>query len=222
MAIVARASRERYRALVFGEPRFEEWFRAVTPIDLIERMQIGARSPTREWAEGIAALRPIPWVFAWTQSRHTLPGWYGVGTGLEAAVRELGPERLSQAWSSWPWFAHFVDDVENQLLRADLGIAALYDQLAPPGFESFPQEIAREHALARHWITWIKGETDLLDDDPRMQRSIMLRSPYLDPMHYMQVDLLRRWRASGREDRALYEALLASLSGIAHGLQATG
>jgi phosphoenolpyruvate carboxylase len=222
MAVVARVSRERYRALVFGEPRFEEWFRSVTPIDVIERMQIGARSSTREWAEGLAALRSIPWVFAWTQSRHTLPGWYGVGSGLEAAVRELGPERLSQAWANWPWFAHFVDDVENQLMRADLGIAALYDELAPEGFEAFPADVRREHALARHWITWIKGETDLLDDDPRMQRSITLRSPYLDPMHYMQVDLLRRWRAGGREDRPLYEALLASISGIAQGLQATG
>lgn len=222
MAVVARASRERYRRLVFGEPRFEEWFRAVTPIDVIERMQIGSRSSTREWAEGLAALRSIPWVFAWTQSRHTLPGWYGVGSGLEAAAREFGPERLSQAWANWPWFAHFVDDVENQLLRADLGVAALYDELAPDGFEAFPQEVAREHALACRWITWIKGETDLLDDDPRMQRSIALRSPYLDPMHYMQVDLLRRWREGGREDRALFDALLASVSGIAHGLQATG
>jgi phosphoenolpyruvate carboxylase len=115
-----------------------------------------------------------------------------------------------------------VDDVENQLARADLDVAALYDELAPEGLESFPADVRREHALARHWITWIKGETDLLDDDPRMQRSITLRSPYLDPMHYMQVDLLRRWRARGREDRPLYEALLASISGIAQGLQATG
>jgi phosphoenolpyruvate carboxylase len=222
MAVVARASRERYRALVFGEPRFEPWFRNVTPIDVIERMQIGSRSSTREWAEGLAALRSIPWVFAWTQSRHTLPGWYGVGSGLEAAARELGAERLSQAWSGWPWFAHFIDDVENQLLRADLGIASLYDELAPEGCEALPAEVRREHALACRWITWIKGETDLLDDDPRMQRSFMLRSPYLDPMHHMQLDLLRRWRATGREDRALYEALLASISGIAQGLQATG
>ncbi len=222
MAVVARASRERYRALVFGEPGFERWFRSVTPIDVIERMQIGSRSSTREWAEGLAALRSIPWVFAWTQSRHTLPGWYGVGSGLEAAAREIGPERLSQAWSGWPWFAHFIDDVENQLLRADLGIAALYDRLAPEGCEALQAEVRREHALACRWITWIKGETDLLDDDPRMQRSIMLRSPYLDPMHYMQVDLLKRWRATEREDRALYDALLATISGIAHGLQATG
>lgn len=222
MAVVARASRDRYRALVYGEPRFEAWFRSVTPIDVIERMQIGARSSSREWADGLAALRSIPWVFAWTQSRHTLPGWYGVGTGLGAAVRELGPERLSQAWSSWPWFAHFVDDVEMQLLRADLGVAALYDELAGEEFASFAAAVRHEHDLARHWITWVKGETDLLDDDPRMQRSVLLRSPYLDPMHYMQVDLLRRWRAGGREDRDLYEALLASIAGIARGLQATG
>jgi phosphoenolpyruvate carboxylase len=109
-----------------------------------------------------------------------------------------------------------------QLVRADLGIASLYHELAPEGFGPLMDEVRREHALASRWITWIKGEVDLLDDDQRMQRSILLRSPYLDPMHYMQVDLLRRWRATGRADAAIFQALLASISGIAQGLQATG
>jgi phosphoenolpyruvate carboxylase len=167
-------------------------------------------------------MRPTPWVFAWTQSRHSLPGWFGVGSGLEEAARELGAERLSQAWSSWPFFAHFLDDVEMQLVRADLGIAGFYDELLPDHCPGFLDEIAREHAMTARWITWVKGEVDLLDDEPRMQRSILLRSPYLDPMHYMQVDLLRRWRAGGRSDTAIFQALLSSISGIAQGLQATG
>ena len=222
MARVAGASRERYQSLVHGQAGFEEYFRNVTPIDVIERMQVGSRPVFRRGRTGLAALRPTPWVFAWTQSRHTLPGWYGIGTGLETAARTLGAERLAQAWSNWPFFALLLDDVEMQLVRADLGIASLYDELAPAGLLPLAEEIRREHALATRWVTWVKGGIDLLDDDPRMQRSIVLRSPYLDPMHYMQVDLLRRWRATDRSDTALFQALLASISGIAQGLQATG
>jgi phosphoenolpyruvate carboxylase len=222
MAKVASASRERYRSLVHDQPGFEEYFRNVTPIDVIERMQVGSRPVFRRGKAGLTALRPTPWVFAWTQSRHTLPGWYGIGTGLEEAARTLGAERLAQAWSNWPFFAHLLDDVEMQLVRADLSIAALYDELAPPGLLPLAEEIRREHAVATRWVTWVKGGIDLLDDNPRMQRSIVLRSPYLDPMHYMQVDLLSRWRATDRADTALFQALLASISGIAQGLQATG
>ncbi len=222
MAAVARASSERYRRLVYGDPRFMSYFEAVTPIDVIERMQVGSRPAFRGESRTLDALRPVPWVFAWTQSRHTLPGWFGVGSGFETAARELGAGRLAAAWANWPYFSRFVADVEMQLVRADLGVAALYDELAPDGLEDLAAEIRREHAIAVRWVTWLKGEVDLLDDDARMQRSVMLRSPYLDPMHFMQVDLLRRWRAAGREDPALLQALLASISGIAQGLQATG
>jgi phosphoenolpyruvate carboxylase len=222
MAAVARASRERYRALVYGAEGFFDYFRHVTPIDVIERMQVGSRPAHRPGLVGIAALRPVPWVFAWTQSRHSIPGWYGIGSGLESAAKELGAGRLAQAWANWPYFQHFVDDVEMQLVRADLGIAALYDELAPHEHRHFAEELHREHALAVRWVTWLKGAIDLLDDEPRMQRSVMLRAPYLDPMHYMQADLLRRWRATGCSDEALFQALLVSISGIAQGLQATG
>lgn len=222
MAAVAAASRERYRAFVYGEPRFMDYFQSVTPIDVIERMQVGSRPAFRAPEKGIDGLRPVPWVFAWTQSRHSLPGWYGVGSGLEGAAREFGAGRLASAWCNWPYFSHLIADVEMQLVRADLDVAALYDELAPPGLEDLAAEIRREHAVATRWVTWLKGEVDLLDDDQRMQRSVMLRSPYLDPIHFMQVDLLKRWRAAGRDDPALFSALLASISGIAHGLQATG
>jgi len=222
MALLAAASGRRYRDMVFGQPGFTDYFHFVTPIDVIERMQVGSRPVFRGGRKSLETLRPTPWVFAWTQSRHSIPGWFGVGTGLEAVARGLGAGRLSHAWSNWPFFSHFLDDVETQLTRTDLGIASLYDDLAPDTLRGFAETIRQEHALAVRWITWIKGEVDLLDDDPRMQRSILLRSPYLDPMHYMQVDLLRRWRASDRADAAIFQALLASISGIAQGLQATG
>jgi phosphoenolpyruvate carboxylase len=101
-------------------------------------------------------------------------------------------------------------------------MAAHYDALATGPAAGIVESIRSEHALAKRWITWVKGEVDLLDSRPQMQRSVLLRAPYLDPMHLMQVDLLRRWRAGGRADRELFDALLASVTGIALGLQATG
>ncbi|MGQ0429321.1 MAG: phosphoenolpyruvate carboxylase [Gammaproteobacteria bacterium] len=221
MRTVAAASRAHYRALVYERADFARFFHDVTPIDVIERIQIGGRSAHREGA-GIEGLRTVPWVYAWMQCRYALPGWYGLGTGLEAAAREHGAASLARAWAAWPFFANLLDDVEMDLVRADLEIAAYYDGLATADPAAIAAEIRREHALAAHWIKWIKGEVDLLDSRPQMQRSTTLRAPYLDPVHLMQVDLLRRWRAGNREDRALFDALLTSVSAIALGLQATG
>ena len=221
MQRIAEASRARYRALVYEDAEFHHFFRDVTPIDVIERMQIGGRVAHRD-GSGIEALRAVPWVYAWTQSRHSLPGWYGVGTGLDTAARELGAAQLAKAWANWPFFSNLLNDIEMELVRADLEIAAHYDALASGPAATIVEAIGREHALAKRWITWIKGEVDLLDSRPQMQRSVILRAPYLDPIHLMQVDLLRRWRAGGRADRELFDALLASVTGIALGLQATG
>jgi phosphoenolpyruvate carboxylase len=156
------------------------------------------------------------------QSRHVLPGWYGIGTGLDAAAREHGAGALEAALADWPFLANLLDDVELDLVRADLDIAALYERLATGDASGFSAEIRAEHALAKRWVTAIKGEADLLDSRPALQRATVLRAPYGDPMHLMQVDLLRRWRDGGRQDPALFEALLASVSGIALALQATG
>jgi phosphoenolpyruvate carboxylase len=221
MASIAAASRDCYRALVHGRPEFAQFFRDVTPIDVIELMQIGGRVAARE-GEGVMAMRPVPWVYAWMQSRHVLPGWFGVGSGLEAAAREHGRTAIERALADWKFLANLLDDVELDLVRADLDIAAQYEGLATGDVSAITAEIRREHALARRWVTDIKGEAELLDGRPAMQRAAVLRSPYGDPMHLMQVDLLRRWRAGGRKDAALFDALLASVSGIALALQATG
>jgi phosphoenolpyruvate carboxylase len=221
MGSISAASRARYRALVHERPDFLAFFREVTPIDVIERMQIGGRVAHRS-GEGVAVVRPVPWVYAWMQSRHVLPGWFGIGTGLEAAAREHGAGVIEKAIADWSFLANLLEDVELDLVRADLDIAAHYEGLAGRDVTAIGAEIRREHALATQWVTAVQGQANLLDSRPAMQRAVLLRAPYGDPMHLMQVDLLRRWREGGRKDPELYEALLASVSGIALALQATG
>ncbi len=221
MSTIATASRAQYRALVHARPEFHQYFREVTPIDVIERMQIGGRVAHRP-GSGVESVRAVPWVYAWMQSRHVLPGWYGIGSGFESAAREHGAECLTRAGAEWTFLSNLLDDVEMDLVRADLDIASYYDALASGDVSAITGEIRREYALAKQWVSTIRGQADLLDSRPLMQRSALLRAPYCDPIHLMQVDLLRRWRAGGSADAALLDALLASVSGIALGLQATG
>jgi phosphoenolpyruvate carboxylase len=222
MRSIAAHSLKAYRDLVFGSPEFFEYFRAATPLDVIERMHIASRPAAREGRAGVQALRPVPWVFAWTQSRHMLPGWFGFGSGLQAALEQHGEEVIARMTAQWPFFGHLLDDVEAMLGRTDLEIAGHYDALAADPLRTFAQAIAQEYALTVRHVLHLRGSARLLDSDPTLQRSIKLRNPYVDPMHLMQVDLLRRWRATQRQDQALFGALRATISGIAQGLQATG
>jgi phosphoenolpyruvate carboxylase len=222
MQTLASHSLNAYRDLVFGSADFFEYFRAATPLDVIERMHIASRPATRAGGSGVDGLRAIPWVFAWTQSRHMLPGWFGFGSGLEAALQLHGEEVIIRMAAQWPFFGHLLDDVEAMLGRTDLEIASHYDALAPDGLRIQGDPIAKEYALTSGLVLRLRGSERLLDSDPTLQRSIMLRNPYIDPMHLMQVDLLRRWRATQRQDQALFGALRATISGIAQGLQATG
>jgi phosphoenolpyruvate carboxylase len=221
-ALLAQASRAAYRRLVFEQPQFYQFFQAVTPIDVIERMQIGSRSVHRSENAGLAALLPVPWVFAWSQTRYMLPGWYGAGAGLTAAVTKFGLPRVREACAGWFFLGNLLDDIETMLAHADLDIAHYYDALAPESLRGFATDIRAEYRGACTQVLAVKDSRALLDSDPTLQRSIQLRNPYIDPMNLMQVDLLQRWRAGGRVDRELFEALLASVGGIAQGLQSTG
>jgi phosphoenolpyruvate carboxylase len=221
-ALLAQESRAAYRRLVWDDPQFYQFFQAVTPIDVIERMQIGSRSAHRSEGAGIAGLLPVPWVFAWAQTRYMLPGWYGAGAGLAAVVQQHGLARMREISAGWFFLRNLIDDVETLLARADLEIAHYYDALAPEPLRHYADEIRAEYRAACAQVLAIRDSRALLDSDPTLQRSIQLRNPYVDPMNLMQVDLLERWRASGRQDRDLFEALLASVGGIAQGLQSTG
>ena len=222
MTRLSSTSRAVYRETVYENPDFVDYFRNATPIDVIERMRIGSRPSSRNPDAGIRGLRAIPWVFAWGQSRHALPGWFGLGTGLEHLVAEIGQPAAERMTREWPFFRSILDDAEMAMAKADLGIASRYAELAGDvGGVLFPQ-IQQEYERARAWICRLKHQTGLLDGDQTLKRSILLRNPYVDPISFVQVDLLQRWRAGGREDAALESALISSVHGIAQGLQNTG
>ncbi len=221
-ATVGDVGRAAYQQLVYGDAAFYEYFRCVTPIDVVERMQLGSRTAHRSEREGLESLRPVPWAFAWAQSRHLLPAWYGAGSGLTEAIARHGLATVREAYDSLFFLRTLIDDVEATLARTDLDIARAYNVLAPAELHRFFADIRAEYERACERVIEIKREGKLLDGDATLQRAIELRNPYVDPMNLMQIDLLERWRASDRADRDLFEALLASVSGIAQGLQSTG
>ena len=219
MELLVSESSRVYRGLVFEDAEFHEFFCQLTPIDVVERMQIGSRPVSRLERVGIGALRSIPWWHAWSQCRYMMPGWFGAGSALALAERQLGEAALREMYENWFFFTNLVDDIELSLARADLDIARGYEQLVEERYRRFIPVLRAEYELTKQQVLKIRGREQLLDGASTVQRSILLRNPYIDPMHLLQVDLLRRWRAGKREDRELLAALLATVGGISQALQ---
>jgi len=222
MQVLSTHSRDCYRALVYERPDFVDYFRNATPIDVIERLRIGSRPASRNADAGIQGLRAIPWVFAWGQSRHALPAWYGLGTGLEAMIDTLDLARARTMSREWMFFRSVLDDAEMAMAKSDLDIASRYARLAGEAGEQIFPVLQAEFDRCKHWICMLKEQNDLLDSDPTLKRSILLRNPYTDPMSFVQVDLLKRWREGNRSDTSLERALISTVHGISQGLQNTG
>lgn len=222
---LAQAAWQAYRSLVYDTPDFIEYWRAATPIDEISRLRIGSRPTTRRSsALKLEYVRAIPWVFSWMQSRFNLPGWYGLGAALNEQSAALNREMYEQ----WPFFRALLDNAEMSLLKADLGIAALYSQLHPDQdrAQEIFDRIRAEYDRAVETVLQATNHANLMDSDPIIQRSIQLRNPYVDPLNYLQVDMLRRLRAlpdqSSSEAEALREVIMMTINGIASGLRNTG
>jgi phosphoenolpyruvate carboxylase len=222
MQEIAETSAAAYRKLVYGDPSFYEYFRQVTPIDVIERMKIGSRPASRRSGQGVRDLRAIPWVFAWSQNRAVLPGWLGLAEGLHAAMKSHGETLLREMFSDWLFIRALLEDIEMVLAKADMSIADQYASLAEASLRPFQDQIRGSFERTVELVLHLKQATTLLDHDRVLQRAIRLRNPYLDPMSLLQVDLLRRWRAGGRKDGALFDNLLLTVNGVAQGLQNTG
>lgn len=221
MHVLSAASRKHYRAFVDRED-FVQYFRTATPIDVIERMTLGSRPSRRRSMRGVQDLRAIPWVFSWTQCRSILTGWYGLGTALEQGADEFGEDALATMARDWPFFSNMLDDVEMVLAKCDLDIAEAFSRLSGELHEPFFSLIRDEFARTCAWLLRLKGQRTLLEESPRLAMSIRLRNPYVDPMSLLQVDLLKRWRASNGEDDVLLRALVACVNGVSQGLQNTG
>jgi len=221
MATIADASRERYQQLVYEQPDFVRYFRQATPIDVIERLQIGSRPSARRSRTGIENLRAIPWVFSWAQIRVGLPGTFGSGTGFARAIEQHGLPAV-QAMLEWPFFRGLVNDVEMVMAKSDLDIGQRYSMLAEDDVRWVHAEIATELELSRVLLLEIKQSDQLLDNDPTLQRAIRLRNPYVDPLNLLQIELLQDWRATDRQDDDMLAALFDTVNGIARGIQNTG
>ncbi|MCE2943885.1 MAG: phosphoenolpyruvate carboxylase [Xanthomonadaceae bacterium] len=216
---LSETSRAAYRGLVYERADFVEYFRDATPIDVIERLNIGSR-PSKRGA-GLEGLRAIPWVFGWSQNRSNLTAWYGVGTALASARERFGDAALAEMARDWPFFDTVLDDLEMILAKTEIGIFEAYSRLAGERHAAYFEAISSEFRLAVDGVEALRG-APLLAGDARLARSIRLRNPYVDPIHLLQVDLLRGWRADGRPDDARFRALAATVNGIAAGVQNTG
>ncbi|MDB5101589.1 MAG: Phosphoenolpyruvate carboxylase [Cyanobacteria bacterium RYN_339] len=230
MEDLSRRAMAAYRAMVYEEPRFVAFFQKATPLELLGNLQIGSRPAKRKQSNAIEDLRAIPWVFSWTQMRLILPGWLGVGAALDGYLAEA-PERhlalCQEMYRSFPFFRALLSNVEMTLAKADLPIARRYvEGLVPPesGLNEVWQGLEAEYERTCRVLLAITGQPTLLADNGTLRRSIEVRNPYVDPLNYLQVELLARRREQELEsERALLDdALKLSVNGIAAGMKNTG
>ena len=224
---MAGTSAALYRALVHEDADFARFFAVATPLEEISRLRLGSRPARRRAQGGIDELRAIPWVFAWTQSRFVLPAWLGLGTALAGARERHGVELLREMVAEWPFFATLLANAEMALAKADREIAGRYARLWSEVeqrkriWEALSSELER----ARAEIATVRGGDRLLDSEPVLQASIDRRNPLVDPLSFVQIELLSRRRRNGSEgdeDEELGRVSLLTINGIASGLRNTG
>ena len=223
MTRLADRARRAYREVVYEHPRFVEYFRQATPEPELATLPIGSRPARRPAADaGVESLRAIPWVFAWTQTRLLLPSWLGADESL-ADVLTTDEPLLREMYADWPFFQSTLNLIETALAESDPDIAAEYDmRLVAPELRPLGDALRRRLAAAGDAILRISGHDRLLASNPVLRRSIDVRNPYVDPINLVQVELLRRLRATDKEDRDLMRAFMITVNGIAAGMRNTG
>ena len=215
-----------YRGLVYETPGFVQFFRTATPITEIADLHVGSRPASRKKTDRIEDLRAIPWVFSWSLSRMMLPGWYGFGAAVEALAARKGDgglELLREMYRDWPFFRTLLSNMDMLLAKSDISIASRYAELVTDGElrERIFSRIQDEWHRTVRWLLAITGQGELLEANPALSRSLRNRSPYIDPLNHLQVELLRRYR-SGETQERIRRAILLTINGIAAGLRNSG
>jgi phosphoenolpyruvate carboxylase len=230
-AVLSQSSMAAYRALVYETPGFTDYFFDATPIREIAELNIGSRPASRKDSQKIEDLRAIPWGFSWGQCRLTLPGWYGFGTAVEKWIEEGNAPAdqkaalllLQTMHRQWPFFRTLLSNMDMVLAKSDLALASRYADLVTDGRlgKKVFQAIELEWYRTAHALSLITGEKQRLAGNAPLQRSIRHRFPYIDPLHHLQVELIRRYRA-GQTDQRVRTGIHISINGIAAGLRNTG
>jgi len=227
---LAEASMRSYRALVMDTPGFTDYFMHATPLKEIAQLNIGSRPASRKALASIQDLRAIPWAFSWGQCRVTLPGWFGLGGAVHEFLHEKGGlpiqdrrRLLQEMYQSWPFFNTLLSNIDMVLAKSDLGLARVYNALVPDARlrRKVFTAIEREWRLTADALALITGQHERLATNPAMARSIRHRFPYIDPLHHLQVELLRRHRA-GQGGERLQRGIHIAINGIATALRNTG
>lgn len=225
---LAETSFRAYRHFVYETPGFLTYWQQGTPINELSSMQIGSR-PAKRKAGGFESIRAIPWVFSWMQSRAIIPSWYGVGYALESFCQAdpNGLKLLQTMHHEWLFFETLISNVELDVAKADMGIAALYKDLVSDVElrEVIFTEMHEEHARAHHYICQVAQQRELLQNIPIIKRSIERRNPYIDPLNFIQVELMRELRTLESDSsryEALSQAVFSTINGIAAGMKTTG
>jgi phosphoenolpyruvate carboxylase len=226
------ASMAAYRTLVYETPGFGDYFFSATPIREIAELNIGSRPASRNPSHRIEDLRAVPWSFSWGQCRLTLPGWYGFGSAIEkflaaagnAAARKERQALLQRMVVQWPFFSTLLSNMDMVLAKSDMALASRYAELVEERKlrQKVFSMIESEWHRTSDALALITGAKQRLEGNADMQRSIRHRFPYIDPLHHLQVELMRRWRAGQQDDERLQSGIHMSINGVAAGLRNTG
>jgi phosphoenolpyruvate carboxylase len=219
---MGKASLEAYRSVVRGHNDFVPYFRNLTPEQELSLLALGSRPAKRKSTGGVESLRAIPWVFAWTQVRLNLPAWLGTRQAFEYALKN-DPALLDDMVSNWPFFSSFLDLLEMVIGKADGPICTYYEQqLVPVEYRGLGQQLRGDLQALESLINKMKKQDTLLADDPMLRQSLEVRKPYVDPLNYLQAELLKRYRSSETISPDLERALKVTMAGIAAGMRNTG
>ena len=222
MEELSQTAMDAYRKVVQEDARFVLYFQAATPEAVLGELNIGSRPARRRADVSVDSLRAIPWIFAWTQTRLMLPSWLGVGDALEEALRRGQHDDLRTMYHDWPFMQSTLDLIGMVMAKADMRIAACYDEwLVPEPLRPLGEDLRHRFAAATRAVLAVTGHDDLLATNPVLRRSIDVRNPYVDPLNIVQAALLRRFR-DHPEDATLRDALLVTVNGIAAGMRNTG